>query len=85
MLLVRAAVVVLRWRERVPHIPLTPILFCLSCLYMLWRALRTQEWARLSASPWSRPEHRTSSFGSKRRLGFLANLHRPRLSAIEFS
>ncbi len=42
MLLVGAAVIVLRWREpgrtlpfRVPLYPVTPILFCLSCLYML--------------------------------------------------
>lgn len=46
MLLVGAAVIVLRRREpdrvlpfRVPLYPLTPILFCLSCLYMLHASL----------------------------------------------
>ncbi|MGA0596283.1 APC family permease [Enterovirga sp. CN4-39] len=42
MLLVGLAVIILRWREpgrvlpfRVPLYPVTPILFCLSCVYML--------------------------------------------------
>ena len=46
LLLVGGALFVLRWREpqrvlpyRVPWYPITPIAFCLTCLYMLYASL----------------------------------------------